>query len=177
MKIKNSFVSGIELFISHHKADEENAGIESCDLSLSDMSNGKIILIKAAGGLVINENKEILFMFRRGKWDLPKGKLDPGESLESCAQREVKEETGISYVELVRFLIITEHEYEEKGKIILKETHWWLMKTNSHQQLKPQAEEDITGVKWISPADFKIVQQNTYPSILEILRAGGYEII
>src|SRR5580704_13598268 len=102
------------------------------------MNNENRILVKAAGGLVINENKEILFMFRRGKWDLPKGKLDPGESLESCAQREVKEETGISYLELLRFLLITQHEYEERGQVILKETHWWLMKANSNQKLIPQ---------------------------------------
>jgi ADP-ribose pyrophosphatase YjhB (NUDIX family) len=176
VKIKNSFVSDIELFISHYKADEENAGIESGILSLSDMRNGKMNVIKAAGGLVINENKEILFMFRRGKWDLPKGKLDPGESLESCAQREVKEETGISYVELIRFLLFTEHEYVEKGKTILKETHWWLMKTSGDQKLIPQTEEDITALKWIGPSDFKIIQKNTYPGILEVMRAGGYLI-
>jgi len=115
-------------------------------------------------------------MFRRGKWDLPKGKLDPGESLESCAQREVKEETGISHLELVRFLIVTKHEYEEDGQIISKETHWWLMKSNGNQILIPQTEEDITELKWIGPSDFKIVQQNTYPSILDVLRAGGFFI-
>ena len=60
--------------------------------------------IQAGGGLVENEKGEILFMFRRGKWDLPKGKLDPGESLENCALREVKEETGIRILELKRFL-------------------------------------------------------------------------
>ena len=96
-------------------------------------------------------------MFRRGKWDLPKGKLDPGESLETCAQREVKEETGISHLELIRFLLVTEHEYEERGKLILKETHWWLMKTSGNQKLIPQTEEDITELKWIGPSDFKMV--------------------
>ncbi|HEV3222260.1 MAG TPA: NUDIX domain-containing protein [Puia sp.] len=140
------------------------------------MNNGNRILIKAGGGLVKNEHEEVLFMFRRGKWDLPKGKLDPGESLESCAQREVKEETGISHLELVRFLIVTKHEYEEDGQIISKETHWWLMKSNGNQILIPQTEEDITELKWIGPSDFKIVQQNTYPSILDVLRAGGFFI-
>ena len=140
------------------------------------MNKENRILIKAGGGLVINKNDGILFMFRRGKWDLPKGKLDPGESLESCAKREVIEETGVSQLELVRFLLITEHEYEERGDLILKETHWWLMKTNGNQPLIPQREEDITELKWIEPPDLKMVQQNTYPGILDVLRAGGYSV-
>jgi 8-oxo-dGTP pyrophosphatase MutT (NUDIX family) len=140
------------------------------------MNKENRILIKAGGGLVINKNGEILFMFRRGKWDLPKGKLDPGESLESCAKREVIEETGVSQLELVRFLLITEHEYKERGDLILKETHWWLMKTNGNQPLIPQTEEDITELKWIEPPDLKMVQQNTYPGILDVLRAGGYTV-
>jgi 8-oxo-dGTP pyrophosphatase MutT (NUDIX family) len=140
------------------------------------MNKKNRILVKAGGGLVLNEKGEVLFIFRRGKWDLPKGKLDPGESLESCALREVIEETGVAQLEIIRFLLVTEHEYEELGRVILKETHWWLMKTNGNQPLIPQTEEDITELKWIGPSDFKIVQQNTYPGILDVLRAGGYII-
>ncbi len=58
---------------------------------------------------------EVLFMFRRGKWDLPKGKLDPGETLEACALREVEEETGVGQLELKNFLLVTEHTYAERG--------------------------------------------------------------
>jgi 8-oxo-dGTP pyrophosphatase MutT (NUDIX family) len=140
------------------------------------MNKENRILIKAGGGLVINEKCEVLFIFRRGKWDLPKGKLDPGESLESCALREVIEETGVGQLEIIRFLLVTEHEFVESGQVILKETHWWLMKTNGSQPLIPQTEEDITELKWIGPSDFKIVQQNTYTGILEVLRAGGYSV-
>jgi 8-oxo-dGTP pyrophosphatase MutT (NUDIX family) len=137
------------------------------------MNKENRIIIKAGGGLVENEKGEILFMFRRGKWDLPKGKLDPGESLENCALREVEEETGVSGLELKKFLRVTEHAYEEKGVPLLKETHWWLMKTDSNQSLIPQEEEDITALRWIGPADFKMVLQNTYPGIIEVLKAGG----
>ena len=140
------------------------------------MNTGNTTLIKAGGGLVTNEIGEVLFIFRRGKWDLPKGKLDPGESLESCAMREVKEETGIGHLELIRFLVITEHEYIEGGHSFLKETHWWLMKTKGNQPLTPQLEEEITVIEWMGSDDFKIVQQNTYPTILDVLRAGGYSI-
>jgi 8-oxo-dGTP pyrophosphatase MutT (NUDIX family) len=133
----------------------------------------KKILLQAAGGLVENEKGEILFMFRRGKWDLPKGKLDPGETLEECALREVEEETGVGQLELKKFLLVTLHEYEELGKVIEKKTHWYHMKTTSHQQLIPQAEEDITELRWIDHGNFEIVQRNTYPAIVEVLRAGG----
>ncbi|HET7000040.1 MAG TPA: NUDIX domain-containing protein [Puia sp.] len=133
----------------------------------------KKILLLAAGGLVENEKGEILFMFRRDKWDLPKGKLDPGETLEECALREVEEETGVGQLELKTFLLQTLHEYEELGKVIQKKTHWFYMSTTSHQLLIPQAEEDITELRWIAPADFEIVLRNTYPAIVEVLRAGG----
>ncbi len=138
------------------------------------MNKKSSILIKAGGGLVTNELGEVLFIFRRGKWDLPKGKLDPGESLESCAIREVKEETGIGVLEMIRFLLVTKHEYAERGQNFLKETHWWLMKTIGNQPLTPQTEEDITGIRWIGSDDFKIVIQNTYSNILDVLRAAGY---
>ncbi len=133
----------------------------------------KKILLLAAGGLVQNEMGDILFMFRRGKWDLPKGKLDPGETLEECALREVEEETGVGQLELKKFLLQTLHEYEELGKVIEKKTHWYFMTTTSHQKLIPQTEEDITELRWIAPADFDIVLRNTYPAIVEVLRSGG----
>jgi 8-oxo-dGTP pyrophosphatase MutT (NUDIX family) len=132
----------------------------------------KKILLLAAGGLVENEKREILFMFRRGKWDLPKGKLDPGETLEECALREVEEETGVGQLELKKFLLQTLHEYEELGKVIQKKTHWFHMSTTSHQLLVPQTEEDITDLRWIAPANFEIVLRNTYPAIVEVLRAA-----
>lgn len=138
------------------------------------MINDKRILIRAAGGLVKNEKGKVLFMFRRGKWDLPKGKLDPGESLETCALREVKEETGVRELEMINFLMVTEHEYEERDCVILKETHWYLMKANGDQVLIPQIEEDITDLRWLGASEFNIVQRNTYPAILDVLKAAGY---
>jgi 8-oxo-dGTP pyrophosphatase MutT (NUDIX family) len=136
-----------------------------------DTENRTTIL--AGGGLVENEKGEILFMFRRGKWDLPKGKLDPGETMEACAIREVQEETGIQKVTITGFLLITRHNYEERGVPLIKESHWYRMKAEAGQVLVPQTEEDITDLKWVSPDSLGMVRRNTYPGIIEVLRAGG----
>lgn len=134
----------------------------------------KFILIQAGGGLVRNEKGEILFMHRRGKWDLPKGKLDEGETLEECAVREVAEETGVN-VTLDAPLLITWHTYDEAGKHILKETHWYTMHASAGQTLKPQAEEQITELKWVAPENLSTVLADTFPSIKDVIRVGTHK--
>lgn len=129
----------------------------------------KFVIIQAGGGLVKNENGEILFMFRRGKWDLPKGKLDPGETIEECALREVSEETGLTGVELKQFLLTTYHTYIENGKHILKESYWYKMISNSKKNLVPQTEEDIQELRWVKSENLQEVLSNTYPSVREVL--------
>ncbi len=136
----------------------------------------KFILVKAAGGLIKNEAGKLLFMFRRGKWDLPKGKLDAGESLEECAIREVREETGLSSVVLKKPLLITWHTYDESGKHFLKETHWYWMEATGEQILVPQQEEQISELKWAGEEELHFFAANTFPSILDVLLAGGYSI-
>ena len=127
--------------------------------------------IIAAGGLVLNEDNEILMIFRRGFWDLPKGKLDPDETIEHCALREVQEETGLNNVTLGQFLTITYHEYFDTylQEEVIKESHWYCMVATSKQPLIPQTEEDITEIRWVNPSDLKECLQNTYPNIKEVL--------
>ena len=125
--------------------------------------------IIAAGGVVENEKGEILMIFRRGKWDLPKGKLDKGETLEECALREVKEETGLKKLKLGKKIISTFHKYEQFGKHILKESNWYIMKCSADEKLFPQIEEDITDIKWIKRSELKNYASKTYKTILEVL--------
>jgi len=129
----------------------------------------KFTFIQAAGGLVVNEKKEILIIFRRGKWDLPKGKLDKGEKLEACAVREVEEETGLQKVKLVSPLSITYHTYHEGTRSILKESHWYNMKVSGDQKLIPQIAEDIHEIKWVKPKDLQQYLNNTFPSVTDVL--------
>ncbi|TMI74830.1 MAG: NUDIX domain-containing protein [Bacteroidetes bacterium] len=130
----------------------------------------KFTLVQAAGGLVENEKEEILIIFRRGKWDLPKGKLDPGEKLQDCAVREVKEETGLKNIVLLSPLALTYHTYHEGSKFILKESHWYKMKAKGEQTLVPQTEEDILEIKWIAKTALNEYLKNSFPSVTDILK-------
>ncbi|WP_207632931.1 NUDIX hydrolase [Foetidibacter luteolus] len=127
--------------------------------------------IIAAGGLVLNDKEELLLMFRRGKWDLPKGKLDEGESIEECAIREVMEETGLVRVELVKPVGITYHDYFDKysKQDVTKESHWFEMRAPGEQQFIPQTEEDIEQIIWTDRKQLKKCLSNSYKNIIEIL--------
>ena len=130
-------------------------------------------IVHAAGGLVFNERDDILMIFRRGSWDLPKGKLDKGETLEACAVREVMEETGLSEVDLGLPLVTTHHTYLEFGKPMLKESHWYNMRASSEQKLKPQFEEDIQGIVWAGVERARDLAMISYPSIRDVMAAAG----
>ena len=125
--------------------------------------------VTAAGGLVENEKGEFLLIHRRGKWDLPKGKLEKGESIEACAVREVEEETGLQNLELKKLITVTYHTYDEFGKHILKDSHWYRMKVSGKQVLTPQTEEDILEVKWVKKKDLAKYLNETFPSIRDVL--------
>ena len=126
-------------------------------------------LIEAAGGIVQNDKKEILFIFRLGKWDLPKGKVEKGEDIATTALREVEEETGVTNLTLQKKIGETYHTYNAFGKHFIKTTHWFHITCPSKQTIKPQTEEDITEIKWVKMKNIKEQMENTYPSIKDIL--------
>ena len=130
-------------------------------------------LIKAGGGLVRNQADEILIIKRNGIWDLPKGKLEKNEVIETAATREVEEECGITNVKIDKKLIVTYHTYELKGELILKETHWYSMKYFGTEKLKPQLQEDITMAMWIDQDEVSYITGNTYSSIKDVLRSAN----
>ena len=129
----------------------------------------KFRIVQAGGGLVLNEKKEMLFIFRRGKWDLPKGKMDKGETHEQCAVREVEEETGLKNVVLRKNLLTTYHTYDEGGKHILKESYWYEMSADGSQKLTPQTIEDIHEVKWVAKNNLTEILKNTFPSVKDVI--------
>lgn len=131
-------------------------------------------VIHAGGGFVLNDNEELLMIERRGHWDLPKGKLEQGETLAECAIREVEEECGIAvrHASDSPTAFTTYHIYREGKSAVIKASHWFPMKALSLNST-PQLEEDITAVHWKSiPIDMSTVQP-CYGSIKEVLHHFG----
>ena len=129
--------------------------------------------IIAAGGIVMNPNKEILWIFRRGFWDLPKGKLDPNETIEACAIREVMEETGIDHLVLGDLILTTKHQYHDTylNTQVEKTTYWYAMTTDTLQNGIPQTEEDIEAIAWVKKEALTPYLEKTYDTIKEVLEA------
>jgi 8-oxo-dGTP pyrophosphatase MutT (NUDIX family) len=127
--------------------------------------------IDAAGGYVVNPRGELLVFYRRGSWDLPKGKIDPGETPEVAAVREVREETGLRELTLGPFLLDTWHTYTQKGRRILKKT-WWYKMTTPETDVTPQTEEDIEEIQWVEPEAWLAGGPEAYGSIRDVIRAG-----
>jgi 8-oxo-dGTP pyrophosphatase MutT (NUDIX family) len=130
-------------------------------------------VIKAAGGLVKNERKEYLFIYRADKWDLPKGKIEKGEGIEEAAVREVEEECGIKVKKLGKKIGKTYHAYIYKGQVVLKKSYWFKMKCEGQDKLKPQREEGITDARWFTPDKLNTITKNTFPSIAEVMEKTG----
>jgi len=129
-------------------------------------------IIEAAGGVVRNNVGEILMIYRLGKWDLPKGKLEHGESIEEGAVREVIEECGITNLRVLKELPVTYHTYNIGDRKILKRTYWYEMHTKHVGELVPQIEEHIEKAQWINPDFLDEYMGNTYASIHWLLESS-----
>ncbi len=131
---------------------------------------GHFKVIEAAGGVVKNRRGDYLLIYRHDTWDLPKGKIDPGETPDEAALREVREECGLSILELGPQVDNTYHIYEHNDKHVLKVTYWYLM-SSDQEHLTPQLDEGITDLAWKSSGEMEAVFENTYPNI-ELLLNG-----
>lgn len=125
----------------------------------------KIPVKKAGGGLVYNKNGDVLFIFRNGKWDLPKGGTEKGEEIEETSLREVEEETGVTGLKISRKLQKTYHVFKRNGTYRLKITHWFEMTTDFDGTPIPQANEGIEKVAWLNPSEIKQALNNSYENI------------
>jgi ADP-ribose pyrophosphatase YjhB (NUDIX family) len=157
---KRSDVQGVLLYSSNPEALW--ADFSSC-----------FTLLEAAGGYVENAKGTLLVFFRRGMWDMPKGKIDPGETPEIAAVREVKEETGLQTVHRGAFLMHTWHTYTQKDQRILKKT-WWYRMTTPDTQVTPQTEEDIEEIRWVEPAGWLQQKPAVYQSIRDVMEKAMY---
>ena len=127
------------------------------------------LYVKAAGGIVQQHN-QILLIKRLGKYDLPKGHLEPNETIEECAIREVEEECGIQNVQIIAPLTSTLHIYHREGNWFLKKTYWYKMSCPTEVSPTPQTEEEIEAVFWWSLQKLKEIKNDTYPSLWEVFK-------
>lgn len=131
--------------------------------ALKEFVKSRFLIIKAAGGIVAKKDK-ILMIYRLGKWDFPKGKFDKGETPEECAKREVEEECNVK-VKLGAHICNTWHTYTQNRRSILKKTYWYAMESLNDNGMKPQVEEGIDEIRWLSESDAKTALINSYPSM------------
>jgi len=123
----------------------------------------KFKVVNAAGGLVLKKDR-YLMIFRMKKWDLPKGKKDPGESSRSTAQREVLEECNI-HVKVGRRLVTTWHTYSMNRNNMLKRTRWYVMDALDDSKMRPEKGEDIEELRWMNRKEVYHALENSYKSI------------
>ena len=125
----------------------------------------KLPVVEAAGGLVYNHKKEILFIYRNSKWDLPKGGVEKNETYEEAAIREVEEETGVEGLVIKDFIMKTYHVFKRNDKFKLKITYWYEMHTDFKGELVPQKEEDIKKAKWKNFEKSQKALQDSYENV------------
>ncbi len=169
------FLAGddVEMLIEEFSKLDEYAGL--CVYSenaneLWDEFQKMYKYIESAGGIVSNNEGQQLFILRHGLWDLPKGKIEKGESSEEGAIREVEEECGIENLKIVAELPSSYHTYTSfKGNKMLKRTYWYTMKSDFEGELVPQTEEAITEARWFDVDDQNEIREKTYLSIIDVM--------
>jgi len=152
------------------KLENKTILIYNSDIDILWLKFKQLFKVKVAGGgVVVNKDKEILFIKRRGLWDLPKGHKEEDEDIEKTAIREVSEECGIENLSIIRPLQTSYHTYWLNDKPILKPTFWFLMAYSEEKKGTPQLEEEITEIKWFNKTEINIALSHTFPSIRDTI--------
>jgi 8-oxo-dGTP pyrophosphatase MutT (NUDIX family) len=159
-------------------AFQSDSSIQSVNVYGPDISHiWKIFRIyftetPAAGGLVRHTSGKYLFIEKKGKLDLPKGHIEPGEEPEACALREVNEECGISGHSIVKALQPSYHTYSWEGISYLKKTSWFLMEYNGTMSIEPQVSEGIIKVEWLSPDELNKMKKSAWLSLMDLINTS-----
>jgi len=174
--LKSPSIQGVKAWLKVFEESEEQETVLEHDRpeQMFQIFKSAFLKIDAAGGVVIRNNT-LLFIFRNGKWDLPKGKIDEGELPAAAALREVEEECGIEGHNIVKILPSTFHIYKSPyrksfGTWIFKETFWYEMSYSGEENGTPQVEEGITEVRWFAKNELNEVLENTYENLKQIIR-------
>jgi 8-oxo-dGTP pyrophosphatase MutT (NUDIX family) len=171
--IQNASIKLIDHYLQLLKADTNKKidsitfQVDKFDEAIAFVKNNYTI-INAAGG-IIEKDDQVLLMYRFGKWDLPKGKIDPDEKIQDTAVREVMEECNISVL-IGPKICHTWHTYKRNGNNILKKTSWYLMKCLDDSAMKPQSSENIEEIRWMNAIEINSALYESYPSIRHVFR-------
>lgn len=138
-----------------------------------ELFSANLIRVSAGGGLVSAPSGAVLMIFRNGKWDLPKGKLEKDEAIEDCALREVGEECSVEGISMGNFLCHTYHLYKFNDRLALKQTSWFSMEHSGEGKPIPQRVEGITKARWVPAEDIQPYIAGTYHTIREVFEAAG----
>lgn len=122
-----------------------------------------------AGGGVVEKDGKFLMIYRKKKWDLPKGKKEKKETIETCARREVEEETGVK-VKIDHKITHIWHTYMQNQKYILKKTHWYAMTCKDDAKMKPQKKEGITDLRWMKMEEMQEALVDSYRSLRYVVQ-------
>lgn len=141
-----------------------------------DRFGREFVRVDAAGGVVADPEGNILMILRRGRWDLPKGHIEPGEEARICACREVAEETGIGHTKVGAAICSTYHSYELCGRRELKRTQWFAMTSDGEEQPMPQHEEGIERVEWVLRSELGSKLAGSFPTIREVFESFGLKV-
>ncbi len=173
MSIKAKFIkfNKLESFIHSLNVDELNIYDKNLSTLVSRFEK-TFSMVHAAGGLVHNKQNNILLIYRRNKWDLPKGKIDHGETPVQAALREVQEETGVMKLKVKHLITVSRYIYKENGKPFLKVVYWYHMKTKFQGPLIPETKEQITKVQWKSKSEIsKMAEGKMYSNITHLIQS------
>jgi ADP-ribose pyrophosphatase YjhB (NUDIX family) len=162
-------VKDIFLALQNGEIKKVDISFHNTDLLLSMLKSAFPKHIIAAGGVVLNSKHEILFIYRNGFWDLPKGKVEEGEDYKAASIREIQEETGIVNVTITKPLPVTFHTYKLTMKLVLKETQWFEMFSDD-TKLTPQTEEGITEIKWVNRKELPEILSKSYGNIQLLMK-------
>ena len=161
-----------EIVLDKHSSSEKNIYVQGNSFDeVWKLFFDSYKIVQAAGGVVMNNKSQVLFIFRNSFWDLPKGKVEDGEAIEIAAIREVEEECGIKNPIIEKKLLVTYHTYDTYGENCIKPTHWYLMEYSGAEELLPQEEEGITNVQWVNQEDIASKMLNTFGSIIDVIGA------
>lgn len=165
---KTQLYNQISQFVENQELISLNVFSTKID-SLWNTFCGYFVFVEAAGGLVKHESGKYLFIKRYGRWDIPKGHIEPGETPEACALREVTEECNIMGHSIEGPLPPSYHTYLYDGRPHMKKTHWFSMRYSGKMITEPQAEEGITHAEWLAPGEIAKIRENTFISLMDLL--------